>query len=196
MPIYAESRIIQYTGRIHRNHEGKEIVKVYDYIDINVSMLQSMFQKRLKQYQKEGYYLEDNVYQTVEVSNMVFNGSDYYDTYLKDLNNAQTEIVIMNKKIEINKLKKDFKVLQEKFNQNTKLHFILNKKIHNGEVIDNIEGLGGKIIDFDHNKHFVIIDKRIVWYGSFDFYGRQYQDSYSTRFVDEIFAEEILGLIE
>ena len=50
MHVSAENRIIQYTGRIHRNYEGKDIVKVYDYVDVNIPMMEAMFQKILKQY--------------------------------------------------------------------------------------------------------------------------------------------------
>lgn len=53
MPVSDEARITQYTGRIHRQFEGKQVVKVYDYVDTYITLLQNMFYKRLKQYEKE-----------------------------------------------------------------------------------------------------------------------------------------------
>ena len=35
------------------------MVKVYDYVDAHIPMLEGMFRKRLKQYQKEGYFLQE-----------------------------------------------------------------------------------------------------------------------------------------
>lgn len=55
MPISFEGRLSQYVGRLHRDYENQEYVKVYDYVDVNVKVLQNMFQKRLKAYKNEGY---------------------------------------------------------------------------------------------------------------------------------------------
>ena len=51
------------------------------------------------------------------------------------------------------------------------------------------------MINCKHHKHFIVIDRRIVWYSNFDFFGRNSFQGYSTRFMDEIFAEEILSII-
>jgi len=44
-----------YGGRLHRLHDAKRIVKVYDYIDSNVLMLARMYARRLKGYNVIGY---------------------------------------------------------------------------------------------------------------------------------------------
>ncbi len=54
MPVSWKGRIIQYVGRLHRSHDGKNKVTVYDYID-NMKMLEKMYEKRLKGYKTEGY---------------------------------------------------------------------------------------------------------------------------------------------
>ena len=54
MPISWKGRIIQYVGRLHRKHEGKRKVIVYDYLD-NMKMLERMYDKRLSGYRMEGY---------------------------------------------------------------------------------------------------------------------------------------------
>ena len=58
MPISWRGTLQQYVGRLHRLHEGKRIVQVYDYVDANVPMLGRMFQKRLKGYNIIGYRIE------------------------------------------------------------------------------------------------------------------------------------------
>ena len=47
--------ITQYVGRLHRLHEGKREVRVYDYADLEVPMLARMFDRRCRGYEAAGY---------------------------------------------------------------------------------------------------------------------------------------------
>ncbi len=58
-PISWTGTLQQYVGRLHRMHEGKRIVQVYDYADTQVPMLARMFEKRLKGYRAIGYEVEN-----------------------------------------------------------------------------------------------------------------------------------------
>jgi superfamily II DNA or RNA helicase len=58
MPISWKGTLQQYVGRLHRLHDGKRVVQVYDYIDPNVVMLARMYERRLKGYDTIGYTLE------------------------------------------------------------------------------------------------------------------------------------------
>jgi len=53
-PTSSKTRLIQYIGRVQRKNKGKSISKVYDYYDQYVSVLNIMFQKRKKIYEKLG----------------------------------------------------------------------------------------------------------------------------------------------
>lgn len=55
MPISWQGTLQQYVGRLHRIHDGKKIVRVYDYIDQNVPILAKMAGRRLKKYPAIGY---------------------------------------------------------------------------------------------------------------------------------------------
>lgn len=55
MPISWKGTLQQYVGRLHRLHESKQEVRVYDYVDHNVEILQRMFEKRLEGYKSMGY---------------------------------------------------------------------------------------------------------------------------------------------
>jgi superfamily II DNA or RNA helicase len=57
-PVSWRGTLQQYVGRLHRLHDGKKVVRVYDYVDAQVSMLARMFEKRLKGYRYIGYELE------------------------------------------------------------------------------------------------------------------------------------------
>lgn len=58
MPLSWKGRIIQYVGRLNREHEGKDKVVVYDYVD-NMKILKKMFEKRKKGYKIAGYDIKE-----------------------------------------------------------------------------------------------------------------------------------------
>ncbi|MDP1659620.1 MAG: DEAD/DEAH box helicase family protein [Methylotenera sp.] len=55
MPISWRGTLQQYAGRLHRLHDGKKVVQIYDYIDENIPVLMRMFDKRMKGYGAMGY---------------------------------------------------------------------------------------------------------------------------------------------
>ena len=61
MPISWKGTLQQYVGRLHRLHDGKRVVQVYDYVDPNVLMLARMYGRRLKGYDAIGYTVERSV---------------------------------------------------------------------------------------------------------------------------------------
>ena len=58
MPVSWKGRIIQYVGRLHRDHEDKDKVIVYDYLD-NMKVLEKMYNRRLKGYKIAGYEITE-----------------------------------------------------------------------------------------------------------------------------------------
>jgi superfamily II DNA or RNA helicase len=59
MPIAWKGTLQQYVGRLHRVHVNKGEVRVYDYVDQKVPLLENMFNKRLVGYKSMGYILEN-----------------------------------------------------------------------------------------------------------------------------------------
>jgi len=55
LPVSWRGTIAQYVGRLHRLHEGKREVQVYDYADLNVPVLARMFDRRCQGYEAVGY---------------------------------------------------------------------------------------------------------------------------------------------
>ncbi len=58
MPISWKGTLQQYVGRLHRLHDNKRVVQVYDYVDNGVPMLARMYERRLKGYGAIGYAIE------------------------------------------------------------------------------------------------------------------------------------------
>jgi superfamily II DNA or RNA helicase len=59
MPISWKGTLQQYVGRLHRLHDNKSEVYVYDYADVMVPMLARMYKKRLAGYAALGYSVSE-----------------------------------------------------------------------------------------------------------------------------------------
>jgi superfamily II DNA or RNA helicase len=59
IPISWKGTLQQYVGRLHRSHDGKNLLQVYDYVDQEVAMLRKMFERRLRGYKTIGYSLQE-----------------------------------------------------------------------------------------------------------------------------------------
>jgi hypothetical protein len=55
MPISWRGTLQQYVGRLHRLHKDKFVVRVYDYVDSCVPVLNRMYDRRMKGYKAVGY---------------------------------------------------------------------------------------------------------------------------------------------
>ena len=59
LPVSWKGTLIQYAGRLHRTHPGKNEVQIYDYVDRNVPVLKRIFEQRVRGYRAIGYKLVD-----------------------------------------------------------------------------------------------------------------------------------------
>ena len=60
MPISWRGTLQQYVGRLHRLHDSKREVIVYDYVDGCVPVLSAMYSKRVRGYEAVGYSIQDD----------------------------------------------------------------------------------------------------------------------------------------
>lgn len=60
MPVSWKGTLAQYVGRLHRLHHAKTEVRIYDYVDSNVPMLDKMSEKRKTGYKSLGYTMIDS----------------------------------------------------------------------------------------------------------------------------------------
>jgi superfamily II DNA or RNA helicase len=59
MPISWRGTLQQYVGRLHRLHDSKREVIIYDYVDGCVPMFSAMYSKRVRGYEAVGYVIKD-----------------------------------------------------------------------------------------------------------------------------------------
>jgi superfamily II DNA or RNA helicase len=69
MPISWRGTLQQYVGRLHRLHDNKRVVQVYDYVDIHVPTLMRMYKKRVKGYEAIGYSMQSGHENPRQLSN-------------------------------------------------------------------------------------------------------------------------------
>jgi superfamily II DNA or RNA helicase len=58
LPISWRGTLNQYAGRLHRIHDSKKEVVIYDYVDLDVPVLARMYDRRIKGYRSIGYEIE------------------------------------------------------------------------------------------------------------------------------------------
>lgn len=94
-PISWEGIVVQYSERLHREHEGKKEVLVYDYVDTSIPMLDRMYKKRLKTYAKLGYecVLESDNNESTDAG-FVTAKDQPFRLLAKDITAASKEILI------------------------------------------------------------------------------------------------------
>lgn len=102
-PIAWKGRLQQYTGRLHREFEGKKDVQVYDYIDIRVPVCESMYRKRLKGYASIGYRIRNNeMFESLfPTADLIYDGQNFVQPFISDLTQCKRSIVISCPRVKI-----------------------------------------------------------------------------------------------
>lgn len=62
IPISWRGTLQQYVGRLHRLHDSKREVVVYDYVDDCVPVFSAMYAKRVRGYEAVGYVIRENAF--------------------------------------------------------------------------------------------------------------------------------------
>jgi superfamily II DNA or RNA helicase len=191
VPIRCQGRLNQYIGRIHRNYDGKNEVKVYDYVDFNFQMFQSMFAARLKEYYSNNYHLQEET-ESVIVDNQLFTGENYLSVLKEDIQHAKKSIYISTSYISLKLYKSLMKVFNEAQTHGTVICIETNSHQKDLEEISEfVRGLDITVNITDSAKQVIVIDQNIVWYGTVAILSIQKKEDYQIRLVNKKLAEEI-----
>jgi len=165
MPIKWKGRLEQYIGRLHREKEGKTEARVYDYIDVQVPVLERMYRVRLRGYASFGYTVRADL-NAAENIGMIYDAGNYQRTLTMDLEDAVKQITVSGPKV--SKAKSDI------------IQGFLQAKDVSCEILRS-------------DLRFIIIDRRIVWYGDINFFGVSEGNETCLRIENREIAEELLG---
>ena len=196
MPIAWKGTLAQYAGRLHRNYEGKQDVQVWDYVDLNVPVLERMYHKRLKGYSELGYRVQN--YSGSE-EGMIYNNLSYKKPFENDLSSFRHEGIISCPVVLPSKLKPLISLLQK--NEIRNLYLITQPvDAYKPEQREQIEAMMKEISEhgvqvlFEENekKKFAVLDRRIIWYGNVAFYGFTPKETAILRIENTDLADELI----
>ena len=175
MPISWHGTLAQYAGRLHRLHAGKREVRVYDYIDSGVEMLERMYHKRLKGYAAIGYHVAPDAADMAVGSDMIYNQDNFQKRFFEDIVSARESILIVSPYATLKRVRWLEGALGDAKRRAVSVTictrpasaFQGRSKDAAETAIAALEALGVdvKCKTRIHQK-FAVIDSRIVWYGS------------------------------
>ncbi|MDR2131887.1 MAG: DEAD/DEAH box helicase family protein [Clostridiales Family XIII bacterium] len=197
MPISWKGTLQQYAGRLHRLYAGKKEVRVYDYVDVHVAMLEKMYQKRLKGYASIGYKAKGTP-QPLEEVHSIFDGHTFFPVYSADVFATAGEILIVSPFVAKRRVLSSLNYLtaaKAKITVITKPPGNYAEK-DRGKITECIElltrhGITVKTKDRIHQK-FAIMDQRVVWYGSINFLSYGASEESVMRIENPDIAGELL----
>ena len=181
-PVAWKGTVVQYSGRLHREYEGKEDVLIYDYIDIRVPICESMYRKRLKGYASIGYKIRNNeVFDNIfPATDIIYNGYNFEVPFISDLSKIKRSIVISCPKVKIGKHTQIAERLSDLVANG--IEVVLYTKEENEDTLrlqhQGIQVCTIKLLSL----HAAIIDKTIIWYGCVNILGYQSVEDNLIRF--------------
>ncbi len=200
MPISWRGTLQQYVGRLHRTHENKKEVQVYDYVDTHVRMFEKMYNKRLNGYASFGYKIKGGA-AAPEAANFIFDTSSFYPVYCGDIDNAYGNIFIISPFVMRRRIMKFHEHFRRSIDKNIKVaimtrpceDFKEKDRPQLRETLDILRNDGVNLL-FKSGVHqkFAVIDERIVWYGSINLLSFGTSEETMMRLESSNIASELL----
>lgn len=206
MPVASSSVIEQFTGRIHRLYDKKDTILVYDYVDVHIPMFDRMYGKRLKAYKKSGYELisdTNGIKSESQISQSIFDASNYYDMYSQDLLCANKNIIVSSPSLSGDRVVEFTKLIKEKMESGVEVTIVswMPDKIRFGssnyrmQLLEEMRQSGFYLKSAEDNcEHFAIIDQEIVWYGNINLLGKQDVEDHIMRIQSKEIASELMEM--
>ncbi len=179
---------------------GKSYVRIYDYIDIHVPMLEKTYQKRLKGYSSIGYMTrcED----AAESVSSIFDNNKFLNVFIADILSAKHEVLLVSPFVSKRTLAKLLPLLAPvaakitiitrppEDNKNEIVRHRAEKCIamlkSSGFTIRTRSGIHQKI---------TVIDQRFIWYGSINFLSFGTSKESVMRLESMNIAAELVGSV-
>ncbi len=204
-PVKFEGRLIQYVGRLSRKHEGKKDVVVYDYVDSHIGFFDRQYKNRLRTYKKLGYRIISDPIKEKQIVNAIYDGTDYTETFERDMVEADKEIVISSPGLRRSKVERMITLLKPRqesgvrvtvitlepdsagYDDTIELHIMINEMKKSGINVRTT---------VDECEHYAVIDDRIVWHGGMNLLGKADVYDNLIRVESDQVAAELIEITE
>ena len=170
-PIAWKGTLSQYAGRLHREYPNKQNVMIYDYVDVHVPVLERMYHKRLNGYAQIGYKTLASYSQPDKIS-MIYDASSFVPVMKNDFLEVKKEILIVSPFLRKKRIDDILEWLKEPLQSKISITVVTrppesykeSERIK--ECIEHLQEFTIVIQKPNIHQKFIIIDNRIVWYGS------------------------------
>ena len=202
-PVSGENVVEQYVGRLNRDYDGKENVIVYDYVDSHIPKFDKMYSARLKAYKKIGYELCVNMDGEKQKANAIYDIENYAETYWKDLEEANSAVVVSSPRLNNQKVDRIINMLGKRRELGVKVTIVTwhpdaykyGKDDVRMELMERLRKAGFEIRLVEETcEHYAVIDNEIVWYGSVNLLSKEDAEDNLMRVCSKDIAAELLEM--
>lgn len=189
MPISWKGKLAQYAGRLHRDYAGKIEVIIYDYVDLNVSMLENMYHKRLLGYRDIGYEIRVDVKSGKH--GILYGKTDFKRIFDEDISSAKSRLFIVSPSLSSGRITRFLRLYNAMLEKPDTT--VVTRKTCDENAAKQSErlksvGISVKECD-DLHLRCAVIDGSLVWYGSICPIGYAADTDSILRFDSEDVAE-------
>lgn len=195
-PISWDGSITQQAGRLHRSHEGKQRVEIFDYVDLSIPMLARMYQKRLKTYAKLGYEVFAANDNKRADQNILVRPARAVEALADDIARAMKSIFIAAPYASAACLAKLAAVLTGAADRGIALEISIASTPHNDVKAIFTEMNVDYSIKAEGRLCASVIDEETVWYGTIPLLAFPKKEDCSIRFKSSEVAAELLSEIQ
>ncbi len=202
-PVSGENVVEQYVGRLNRDYDGKENVIVYDYVDSHIPKFDKMYSARMKAYKKIGYELCVNMDGEKQKANAIYDIENYAETYWKDLEEANSAVVVSSPRLNNQKVDRIINMLGKRRELGVKVTIVTwhpdaykyGKDDVRMELMERLRKAGFEIRLVEEScEHYAVIDNEIVWYGSVNLLSKEDAEDNLMRVCSKDIAAELLEM--
>jgi len=204
MPISWKGTLQQYAGRLHRLFKTKKEVRIYDYVDVQVKMLEKMYQKRLNGYASMGYKAKGEEIMDASLD-IIFNKDNFLPVFNQDIVGAKKEILIVSPFVRKRRTQQMLQHLKVPVGKNIRVIIVTRPKedfapkdhVSLERTLNLLTSNGVKIV-FKSNIHqkFAVMDQKVVWYGSINLLSFGSAQESIMRIESSNIANELMKSIE
>lgn len=203
MPISWKGTLQQYAGRLHRLFESKKEAQIYDYVDINVKMLEKMYGRRLNGYASIGYMTKSGNIDTDSVD-IIFDNNSFLPVFNNDILAATREILIVSPFVTKRRTTLMMQHLEIAIRNGARVTVVTRPAEEYRETDQTalqstfafMQDTGVKMI-FRPNIHqkFAVLDQKRVWYGSINLLSFGSAEESIMRLESPVIASELLKTV-
>lgn len=166
-------------------------------------MFDRMYHKRLKAYKQIGYEIYPESESCFNETNSIFDIDTYAEVYNQDLLTASKEIILSSPAISGRKVNELLALLSERQERGLRVivvtcapyRYRYGDSAYWFELHERMRRSGLEVnLTEDYCECFCVIDRKVVWYGSMNFLGKEDAEDNLMRVCSEHIANELLEL--